>query len=106
MLYAIYAVGFPAVMTAITYLVDYHELLAPENLPAMGGSNCWFKGYRSNGRIIFFIIPVGFQIFFNCLLFVLTAIYCNRVKNEIQKREDTKEKRDKTKIKFMKNIAK
>lgn len=93
-------------MTILTYMVDTHELVKEEFLPKMAGHSCWFEGYRSYGRLFFFIIPNAIQIFINCLLFIFTFIYCNRVKNEIQKREDTKEKKDKTKLNFMKNIAK
>lgn len=33
--------------------------------------------------MIFFLLPIGIQISINVVLFVITAIHCNRVKAEI-----------------------
>lgn len=35
--------------------------------------------------MMFFLLPVGVQISVNVVLFVITAIYCNRVKSEIHR---------------------
>lgn len=37
----------------------------------------------SPGHMIFFLVPIGIQISINMVLFVITAIHCNRVKSEI-----------------------
>jgi hypothetical protein len=34
---------------------------------------------------MFFLLPVGIQITVNVVLFIITAIYCNRVKSEIHR---------------------
>lgn len=39
----------------------------------------------SAGHLMFFLMPVGIQISVNVVLFVITAIYCNRVKSEIHR---------------------
>lgn len=39
----------------------------------------------SPGHLIFFLLPIGIQISVNCVLFVLTAIHCNRIKAEIHR---------------------
>jgi hypothetical protein len=39
----------------------------------------------SAGHLIFFLLPVGIQISINVVLFVTTAVYCNRVKAEIHR---------------------
>jgi len=42
-------------------------------------------GNSSPGHLIFFLIPVGIQITANVVLFIITAIHCNRVKAEIHR---------------------
>lgn len=39
----------------------------------------------SPGHLIFFLLPIGIQISVNFVLFVLTAIHCNKIKAEIHR---------------------
>jgi hypothetical protein len=44
-----------------------------------------FIEQSSPGHLIFFLLPIGIQISINFVLFVLTAIHCNRIKAEIHR---------------------
>lgn len=49
------------------------------------------------GHLIFFLLPVGIQISINIVLFVITAVYCNRVKAEIRRMQMIDNREQKTK---------
>lgn len=46
--------------------------------------NLWTE-QSSPGHLIFFLLPIGIQISINFILFILTAIHCNRIKAEIHR---------------------
>lgn len=83
-IYSVYAWGFPAIMIMITYLFEHYQWLPPEYTPHIGTTGCFFQNLRMD-HIIFFLIPVGTQILINFILFVLTSVYCNKVKGEIHR---------------------
>lgn len=64
---------------------------------------CFFFSPSDEDRlshILFFLFPIGLHIFINAILFVLTAIHCNKIKNEIHRMQcskdnDTEEKKRK-----------
>lgn len=43
--------------------------------------------YRSNWKnhLLFFLLPAGIHVIINCILFIITAIHCNRFKREIHR---------------------
>lgn len=47
-------------------------------------ANPWTE-QSSPGHLIFFLLPIGIQISINFILFILTAIHCNRIKAEIHR---------------------
>jgi hypothetical protein len=47
--------------------------------------NVTFLEQSSPAHLVFFLLPIGFQISINIVLFVLTAVHCNRIKAEIHR---------------------
>ncbi|CRL01349.1 CLUMA_CG014319, isoform A [Clunio marinus] len=82
--YSLYAWGFPCLVTIHTYMLDSHNVLPEKFKPNIGESSCWFEN-SSPGHLIFFLVPIGIQISINFVLFIITAIHCNRVKAEIHR---------------------
>lgn len=46
-----------------------------------------FFADRNNWKayLLFFLLPVGIHVIINCILFIITAIYCNRMKRDIHR---------------------
>lgn len=59
------------------------------------------------GHFIFFLFPIGLHILTNAILFILTAIHCNKIKAEINQMQCSKDNdsQDK-KSKFLADRAK
>ncbi|KAG5676842.1 hypothetical protein PVAND_006649 [Polypedilum vanderplanki] len=83
--YSAYAWGVPFIMTIFTYMIDFYKVLPAKLQPNIGKSKCWFEEQSSPGHMIFFLFPIGIQISMNFILFILTAIHCNRIKAEIHR---------------------
>lgn len=70
---------------------------------------CFFHllGENWRGHFIFFLFPMGLHILTNAILFILTAIHCNKIKSEINRMQCAKdnEVQDK-KRKFLADKAK
>lgn len=60
----------------------------------------------SFGHLFYFISPVAIQIIINVVLFILTAIHCNKVKSDINRMQLTTEDKDLPKKKFQADKAK
>lgn len=41
-IYSIYAWGFPLIMSIVTFMVDFYQLVPEKFLPNIGKSTCWF----------------------------------------------------------------
>ncbi|KAJ6648616.1 G-protein coupled receptor Mth2, partial [Pseudolycoriella hygida] len=110
--YSLYAWGVSAMLTTLTYLVDYYHLVPDEWSPRIGSKNvCWFQREDWRGHFIFFLFPVGLHVLTNIILFTLTAIHCNRIKSEISRMqckdnesEDKKKRFLADKAKYMMNV--
>lgn len=48
-------------------------------IESISGSVNW------KNHFLFFVVPAGLHVLINCILFVVTAIRCSRVKNEIHR---------------------
>ncbi len=129
LLYSLYAWGVPTILTAITFSVDYWHIVPDIWSPKfILENNCWFTrksiiysherikfdmtisftlGANWQGHFIFFLLPIGLHAFTNVVLFVLTAIHCNKIKSEITRMQCAKdnEAQDK-KRKFLADRAK
>ena len=89
LIYSAYAWGFPVAMTCLTFSVDTYKFAPAILWPEMGHANCWFRQKDSSiAYIVFFLIPIGLQIFSNVVLFIMTLVYCNKVKSEINRMQD------------------
>ncbi|XP_075214809.1 G-protein coupled receptor Mth-like [Lycorma delicatula] len=87
LLYNVYCWGLSALITTSIIATDYAAkfgLVSHNWVSDMGIVRCWFS-YRTNGKMIFFIIPVGIQLFINLILFILTTRHCLRVRSEVSK---------------------
>ncbi|KAL7044183.1 hypothetical protein ACKWTF_001819 [Chironomus riparius] len=83
--YSLYAWGFPFLMTIFTSMMNIYDVLPEKFKPKIGVTKCWFEEQSSPGHLIFFLLPIGIQISINFILFILTAIHCNRIKAEIHR---------------------
>lgn len=99
--YSLYAWGFPCFATLMMFVMDENDWLPDDYKPNVAKSNCWlgknfnlkknlcssfyFAENSKAGHFIFFLAPVGLQITINVVLFIITAVHCNRVKSEIHR---------------------
>ncbi|XP_077287960.1 G-protein coupled receptor Mth2-like [Arctopsyche grandis] len=99
-IYSLYAWGVPTILTIFTLLVDIYDVAPGWLDPNIGVSQCWIStteyliyicikcnvsGTHKSPILLLFVLPVGIQIFFNMIFFILTAHYCNKVKSEIHR---------------------
>ncbi|KAL1124011.1 hypothetical protein AAG570_001781 [Ranatra chinensis] len=84
LVYSLYAWGVPLLVTGVTILSDHYQLLPEEH----SGNYCWFTelSYR---HILFFFLPQIFVVGSNVVFYILTAINCSRVKNELNRFKHT-----------------
>lgn len=125
MYYFIYAFGLPLILTGITYYIDTYSTIPEKFKPNMGTTTCFFASknfyfsieceflnkiflfieMNDPGHTIFFIIPIGIQIGINVILFVITAIHCNKVKSEIHRMQNTSDGNEYKKKRFIADKA-
>ncbi|KAJ8958952.1 hypothetical protein NQ318_019723, partial [Aromia moschata] len=95
--YFLYGWGLPMVLTLIIYLFHSNSVLPYALHPFIGVGKCFFeRRSRNYARSVFFNLPLLIMQLVNMVLFVKTIVYCLRVKNEINKINDTS-KDDKSK---------
>lgn len=132
-IYSIYAWGIPLLFTLMLYLIEFHSDFPDEWKPQFGKRKSWFDGKlivdwlsvciqistgiflmksfffpADNSRsayLTFFVLPIGCHIASNAVLFILTAIYCSKVKGNINKMEREADK-DKIQKRFSKEKTK
>lgn len=112
--YSAYAWGFPLAWTMFTVYASEYKPFSDGWNPTYGVASCFFSSqYRptawqsfhisgSSGtnlsffhlisgsvqkkeHFLYFLLPSGLHVSINCVLFVMTAIYCTRVKGEIHR---------------------
>ncbi|XP_037042107.1 uncharacterized protein LOC119078616 [Bradysia coprophila] len=84
LLYSLHGWGLPTILTLSAIFVDYFHLLPDSWSPQMGSKNmCWFARENWRGYFVFFFFPIALHILTNVILFILTAIHCNKIKSEI-----------------------
>ncbi|XP_043288643.1 G-protein coupled receptor Mth2-like [Venturia canescens] len=84
--YSLYAWGLAILVTVSGIVVDETNIFPDSLRPHVGSDSCWFeRNVRYYGEILFFVGPVTIQLLVNCVFFVMTAMYCSKVKAEISR---------------------
>ncbi|XP_043648130.1 probable G-protein coupled receptor Mth-like 6 [Drosophila teissieri] len=84
--YNVYGWGTPAIMTAITYLVDWAWEDRPDKLnwiPGVGLYRCWINTYDWSA-MIYLYGPMLILSLFNVFTFILTVIHIRKVKSSVK----------------------
>ncbi|XP_043288176.1 G-protein coupled receptor Mth2-like [Venturia canescens] len=110
LMYSLYAWGLAILITVCGIVADETNFF-PDNLrPHVGTDSCTFeRNVRYYGEVLFFVGPVMIQLLVNCVFFILTAMYCSKVKAEIARvmttRNDPRNKRFRAdKTRFLMNV--
>ncbi|XP_055301320.1 G-protein coupled receptor Mth2 isoform X2 [Sitodiplosis mosellana] len=84
--YSAYAWLFPLVWILFTLYAEQKRPLPDKWNPNIGENTCFFTddvNWRTH--FLFFLMPAGVHVIANCILFVITAINCSRVKSDIHR---------------------
>ncbi|XP_016658565.1 G-protein coupled receptor Mth isoform X2 [Acyrthosiphon pisum] len=92
-LYHIYCWGFSSIIVSTGYLFQHSQNETLRELALdIGEYDCDIYELYHYGTIIFLWIPTCGMLTANLVLFLLTAIYCSRIKSELQKFRQTDSK--------------
>lgn len=105
-LYMLYAWGIPLLITGTTLAFDYYKMLPDEWRTGFGLQTVWFPVNHWRAHLVFFLIPIGFHIICNVVLFVLTSIQCSRIKSEIHRMQHSSDEAQTKKKRFIADKAK
>ncbi|KAL7037935.1 hypothetical protein ACKWTF_009403 [Chironomus riparius] len=87
-IYCIYAIGIPLLMTITAVLINHHQLFHHEYLP-MFGENDWMH-HELKAQAIYLYIPIGIIIIINIMLFLDTARKIWQVQSTMSDESSTK----------------
>ncbi|XP_018579861.1 probable G-protein coupled receptor Mth-like 6 isoform X2 [Anoplophora glabripennis] len=88
--YLIYGWGMPTLLTLIIFFFSEKKILPYVIQPFVGTNICFIENRPNNyGAIIFLRLPHFLIQLVNTALFFKTILYCLRIKNEINKINDT-----------------
>ncbi|XP_072750744.1 G-protein coupled receptor Mth2 [Anoplolepis gracilipes] len=86
LLYCLYAWGLSLFLSILAIITDFTDILPDYLRPDIGSTSCWFtQNPDSFSELTFFIGPITIQLISNVVFFVLTSLYCNKVKAEIKR---------------------
>lgn len=106
--YVLYGFGVPYFWILFTLFAEKFRPFPNDWNPVLAEHECFFSGAfffvllnipnyfifiiifiaeRSNWKtyFLFFLLPAGIHVIINCILFVVTAIHCNRIKRDIHR---------------------
>ncbi|KAG5889462.1 hypothetical protein JTB14_016441 [Gonioctena quinquepunctata] len=100
--YMIYGWGMPLLLTLIIFMFSSLDVLPYAIQPYVGGTFCFIEPRKNNfAALLFLRFPHLIIQIVNVILFIKTITYCLRIKNEINKINDTS--RHEKKYKFKKD---
>ncbi|XP_011634433.1 probable G-protein coupled receptor Mth-like 3 isoform X2 [Pogonomyrmex barbatus] len=85
LLYCLYAWGVPLLLTILSIIADFTNILPYYLFPEIGIYSWFSLDKESLTGIIFYVIPVMILLISNVRFFILTSRYCNKVKAKIKK---------------------
>ncbi|XP_074040713.1 probable G-protein coupled receptor Mth-like 6 isoform X2 [Leptinotarsa decemlineata] len=100
LVYMSYGWGVPLILTLIIYMFTSLNVLPYEIQPFVGTTQCFIESRTNNyAGVLFLRLPHLIIQIINTVLFVQTISYCLRIKNEINKIDDTIRHQQKYKFK-------
>ncbi|XP_019878243.1 G-protein coupled receptor Mth2 isoform X2 [Aethina tumida] len=89
--YSLYGWGLPLALTLFVFVFNIYRVLPYAAHPFIGHFKCFLESHRKGnfGSIIFKDIPNLILVVVNIILFFKTIFYCLKVKNEINRMNDT-----------------
>ncbi|XP_003242344.1 uncharacterized protein LOC100574667 isoform X1 [Acyrthosiphon pisum] len=85
-MYHFYCWGLSSIIVCTGLFFQYSQDKSLQKLsPDIGEYGCFYYHMSGNGGLIFILIPVFVMLTANLILFLLTAIYFSRIKDELNK---------------------